>query len=41
MEVKLEDKVWLEVTIADTGVGIGKDQLDGLFVGSQAGSQRR
>lgn len=38
---KPEEKVWLEVTVSDTGVGIGKEQLDRLFVGSHAGSQRR
>ncbi|CAM6120556.1 unnamed protein product [Calypogeia fissa] len=40
MGTRPEDRVWLEVTISDTGVGIGKEQLGRLFVGSQAGSQR-
>ncbi|BBN15753.1 protein MpPAS6 [Marchantia polymorpha subsp. ruderalis] len=36
-----DEKVWLEVKISDTGVGIGDEQLRKLFLASQAGSQRR
>ncbi|KAL2611752.1 hypothetical protein R1flu_023444 [Riccia fluitans] len=36
-----DEKVWLEVKIKDTGVGMGGEQLQKLFDASQTGSQRR
>ncbi|KAL3683042.1 hypothetical protein R1sor_001064 [Riccia sorocarpa] len=36
-----DERLWLEVKVTDTGLGMGEEQLQKLFLASQAGSQRR
>lgn len=36
-----DKKLYLEVTVTDTGVGIAKEQLETLFAAAQAGAPRR
>lgn len=40
-EDKKDKKLYLEVKVADTGVGIAKEQLEILFAAAQAGAPRR
>ncbi|KAG0567928.1 hypothetical protein M758_7G169800 [Ceratodon purpureus] len=40
-EDKKDKKLYLEVKVADTGVGIAKEQLESLFAAAQAGAPRR
>lgn len=40
-EEKKDKKLYLEVKVVDTGVGIGKEQLETLFAAAEAGAPRR
>jgi signal transduction histidine kinase/ActR/RegA family two-component response regulator len=40
-EDKKDKKLYLEVKVADTGVGIAKEQLETVFAAAQAGAPRR